>query len=61
MNPFTQRERITDPERFAGRWREVGMVFERIEARRPVLLTGARGTGKSSLLTHVGQSAGAVL
>ncbi|MGQ9926699.1 MAG: ATP-binding protein [Chloroflexaceae bacterium] len=61
MNPFTQRERITDPERFAGRWREVGMVFERIEARRPVLLIGARGTGKSSLLTHVGQSAGAVL
>ncbi len=61
MNPFTQRERITEPERFTGRWREVGMVFERLEARRPVLLTGAPGTGKSSLLTHVGQSAGAVL
>lgn len=61
MNPFIQRDRITDPAWFAGRWREVGMVFERLEARHPVLLTGIPGIGKSSLLTHVGQSAGAVL
>lgn len=61
MNPFTERARITDPARFTGRWRELGMVFERLEGRRPVMLSGAPGTGKSSLLTHVHQSAAAVL
>lgn len=61
MNPFTERSRITDPARFTGRWRELGMLFERLEGRRPVLLTGAPGTGKSSLLTHAHQSAAAVL
>lgn len=61
MNPFTERTRITDPRRFTGRWREVGMVFERIERRRPVLLVGSPGSGKSSLLTHVAQAAGAIL
>ncbi|GAB4434283.1 MAG: ATP-binding protein [Chloroflexi bacterium OHK40] len=61
MNPFTERTRITDPARFTGRWRELGMVFEQLERRRPVLVTGSPGTGKSSLLTHVAQSAAAVL
>lgn len=61
MNPFTERSRIKDPARFTGRWREVGMVFEGLERRRPVMLSGAPGAGKSSLLTHVAQSAGAVL
>jgi hypothetical protein len=61
MNPFTERGRITNPARFTGRWREVGMVFEGLERRRPVMLAGAPGAGKSSLLTHVAQSAGAVL
>ncbi len=61
MNPFTERSRIKDPARFTGRWREVGMVYEGIERRRPVMLAGAPGAGKSSLLTHVAQSAGAVL
>jgi hypothetical protein len=61
MNPFTERSRITDPARFTGRWREVGMVFDGLERRRPVMLTGAPGGGKSSLLTHVAQSAAAVL
>ncbi|NTU84438.1 MAG: ATP-binding protein [Chloroflexales bacterium] len=61
MNPFTERSRITDPSRFTGRWREVGMVFERLERRQPVILAGAAGAGKSSLLTHVAQAAGAVL
>jgi hypothetical protein len=61
MNPFTERARITDPTRFTGRWREVGMVFERMESRRPVMVTGAPGSGKSSLLTHVSQSAATVL
>lgn len=61
MNPFTERSRIVDPARFAGRWREVGMAFDGIERRRPVMLAGAAGAGKSSLLTHLAQSAGAVL
>jgi hypothetical protein len=61
MNPFTERSRITDPHRFTGRWRELGMIFERLESRRPVMLSGVAGSGKSSLLTHLHQSAASVL
>src|ERR671925_1798019 len=56
-NPFTERDRITEPARFAGRWSELSLIFERLEAGRPVLLAGPPGIGKSSLLTHVVQSA----
>jgi hypothetical protein len=56
-NPFTQRGRITDPNRFAGRWSELSLLFERLEAGRPVLIAGSPGIGKSSLLTHVTQAA----
>src|SRR5262245_46506308 len=56
-NPFTQRGRITAPERFAGRWAELSLIFERLEAGRPVLISGVPGIGKSSLLTHIAQSA----
>ncbi|HEX5688747.1 MAG TPA: ATP-binding protein, partial [Roseiflexaceae bacterium] len=56
-NPFTERGRITDPERFAGRWAELSLIFERLEAGRPVLVAGSPGIGKSSLLTHITQSA----
>ena len=56
-NPFTERGRITDPTRFAGRWAELSLIFERLEAARPVLIAGPPGIGKSSLLTHVAQSA----
>jgi hypothetical protein len=56
-NPFTQRGRITDPSRFAGRWSELSLLFERIETSRPVLIIGSPGIGKSSLLTHVTQAA----
>jgi hypothetical protein len=56
-NPFTERGRITDPARFAGRWSELSLIFERLEAGRPVLISGPPGIGKSSLLTHVIQSA----
>lgn len=57
INPFTERGRITAPARFAGRWSELSLIFERIENARPVLLAGPPGIGKSSLLTHVMQSA----
>ncbi len=56
-NPFTERGRITDPAHFAGRWSELSLIFERLEAGRPVLISGMAGIGKSSLLTHVVQSA----
>jgi hypothetical protein len=56
-NPFTERGRITDPSRFAGRWSELSLLFERIESSRPVLIVGSPGIGKSSLLTHVTQAA----
>lgn len=60
-NPFVERGRITDPRHFTARWRELAQAFQHIEARRPVLLSGAAGIGKSSLLTHLQQSAAAVL
>jgi hypothetical protein len=56
-NPFTSRGRITDPSRFVGRWSELSLIFERLEAGRPVLVAGSPGIGKSSLLTHATQSA----
>ena len=57
INPFTERGRITDPARFAGRWSELSLIFDRLEAGRPVLLAGPPSIGKSSLLTHIAQSA----
>lgn len=56
-NPFTERGRITDPARFAGRWSELSLIFDRLERGRPVLLAGPPGIGKSSLLTHITQAA----
>lgn len=56
-NPFVQRTRITDATRFAGRWRELSLIFDAIEIRRPVMVTGPASIGKSSLLTHITASA----
>ncbi len=56
-NPFTERGRITEPARFTGRWRELSLVFDRLEKYLPVLIAGPAGIGKSSLLTHIAQSA----
>lgn len=60
-NPFAERGRITDPGKFVGRWRELGAACEQLERRRPLLLYGPSGSGRSSLLTHLAQAAGAVL
>ncbi len=57
MNPFIQRGRISEPQHFIGRWRELAVVFDYLAAGRPVLITGTPGIGKASLLTHVAQSA----
>ncbi len=56
-NPFTERGRITDPGHFAGRWSELSLIFDWLEAGRPVLVAGMPGVGKSSLLTHITQAA----
>src|SRR3954471_10280190 len=56
-NPFTERGRISDPSRFAGRWSELSLLFERLGAGRPGLVAGSPGIGKSSLLRHVTQAA----
>jgi hypothetical protein len=56
-NPFTPRGAITEAEQFVGRWRELSIIVERIEAGRPVLIAGAPGVGRSSLLYHLTQSA----
>jgi hypothetical protein len=56
-NPFTERGRITDPRRFAGRWSELSLIFDAIQAGRPVLVSGSPGIGKSSLLSHIADAA----
>jgi hypothetical protein len=60
-NPFTEHGRITNPERFVGRWRELSLIFDQIDARKPVMVAGVGGIGRSSLLTHIVQSASTVL
>lgn len=60
-NPFTEHGRITNPEHFVGRWRELSLIFDQIDARKPVMIAGVSGIGRSSLLTHIVQSASAVL
>lgn len=60
-NPFTEHGRITNPERFVGRWRELSLIFDQIDARKPVMVAGVAAVGRSSLLTHIAQSASTVL
>jgi hypothetical protein len=61
MNPFTPRGAIRRTEQFIGRWRELSIIFERIEAGRPLLVAGPPGVGKSSLLYHIVEAAGVQL
>ncbi len=60
-NPFTERGRITRAERFAGRWAELSQIMSAIEGRRLVVVVGSPGIGKSSLATHVADSAAVAL
>jgi hypothetical protein len=60
-NPFTERSRIFEPGRFAGRWSELSIIFDALQSRRPVLLVGTPGIGKSSLVSHVADAAAANL
>ncbi len=57
VNPFVERGKISNAARFTGRWAELSLLFDQLEARRPVFVVGTPGIGKSSLLTHVMQSA----
>lgn len=60
-NPFIERGRIRTVEHFVGRWRELSLLFDMLEAGRPVFVLGPPGIGKSSLLTHVTHSAAVTL
>lgn len=40
-----------------GRWGELSILFDRLDQRRPIMVSGSPGIGVSSLLTHVVQSA----
>ena len=52
-NPFFNRQRITDPNYFCGRQREVESLYSAIATRQCRSIVGERKMGKSSLLTHL--------
>lgn len=53
MNPFFNRQRITDPTYFQGQARQVEQLCSAIATHQCRALVGERKLGKSSLLTHV--------
>jgi hypothetical protein len=53
MNPFFNRQRITDPAYFQGRAREIEQLCSAIATRQCRALVGERKLGKSSLLSHI--------
>ncbi len=54
-NPFLDRNKVTDPNLFFGRDKELKYIQDRIGYREPqsVAIIGERRIGKSSLLTHL--------
>jgi tRNA A-37 threonylcarbamoyl transferase component Bud32 len=56
-NPFFSRQRITEPDCFYGREREIESVYSAIITRQCRSIVGERKLGKSSLLTAVAQPA----
>lgn len=53
MNPFFNRQRITDPAYFSGREKEVEALYSAIATRQCRSIVGERKLGKSSLLTQL--------
>jgi tRNA A-37 threonylcarbamoyl transferase component Bud32 len=54
-NPFFSRQRITDPDGFYGREREIEGLYSALITHQCRSLVGERKLGKSSLLTAVGR------
>ena len=56
-NPFFSRQRITDPDCFHGRQREIEDLYSAVITHQSRSIVGERKLGKSSLLTAVAQPA----
>ena len=56
-NPFFSRQRITDPDCFHGRQREIEALYSAVITHQSRSIVGERKLGKSSLLTAVAQPA----
>ncbi len=56
-NPFFSRQRITDPDCFYGRQREIEALYGAVITHQCRAVVGERKLGKSSLLTAVAQPA----
>jgi AAA+ ATPase superfamily predicted ATPase len=56
-NPFFSRQRITDPDGFYGRQREIEALYSAVLTHQCRSIVGERKLGKSSLLTAVAQPA----
>ncbi len=54
-NPFFSRQRITDPDCFYGRQREIEALYSAVVTHQCRSVVGERKLGKSSLLTAVAQ------
>ncbi len=52
-NPFFNRQRITSPDWFHGRFRSIEALYSAIATRQCRSIVGERKMGKSSLLTHL--------
>lgn len=57
-NPFYNRQRISDPNYFFARRREVDVLYSALVTHQCRSLVGERKIGKSSLLTYVGSEQG---
>ena len=57
MNPFLNRNKVTEPAEFFGRKRELDYIIKNITYKEPqsVAVIGERRSGKSSLLTRIYQ------
>src|SRR5215475_11276457 len=56
LNPFTNRNAITNPDEFFGREQEIGEIISRLRSMQSLSVVGERRIGKSSLLYHLAQT-----